>query len=81
MEANRSAPVATRSGSNAFAWIVMTLLIIGGLNWGLVGLFNFDLVATLFGQMTVLSRIVYVLVGAAALAALALLPKLTRSDI
>ena len=43
------------------------LLVIGGLNWGLVGAANFDLVATLFGEMSPLSRVVYVLVGVAAL--------------
>lgn len=44
----------------------LILTIIGGLNWGLVGLFGFDLVAFLFGSMSVLSRIVYILVGASA---------------
>lgn len=47
--------------------ITLVLLIVGGLNWGLVGLANFDLVATLFGAGSVLSRIVYILVGASAL--------------
>jgi uncharacterized membrane protein YuzA (DUF378 family) len=47
--------------------LTLTLVIVGGLNWGLVGLFNFDLVATLFGEMSALSRLVYVLVGASAL--------------
>lgn len=47
-------------------WIAMILLIIGGLNWGLVGLFNFDLVAAIFGKMALISRIVYILVGIAA---------------
>jgi len=42
------------------------LLVVGGLNWGLVGLLNFDLVAKLFGEMSVLSRVVYSLVGLAA---------------
>lgn len=43
------------------------LLVVGGLNWGLVGLFGFDLVAALFGgSTTFLARIVYILVGAAA---------------
>lgn len=46
--------------------VARILLIIGGLNWGLVGLFDIDLVATLFGADTTLSRIVYTLVGAAA---------------
>jgi uncharacterized membrane protein YuzA (DUF378 family) len=50
--------------------ITLLLLIVGGLNWGLVGLFNFDLVAALFGEMSLLSRIVYSLVGASALAQL-----------
>jgi uncharacterized protein len=45
----------------------LVLLIVGGLNWGLVGLFGFDLVAALFGEMSALSRIVYVLVGLSAL--------------
>jgi uncharacterized protein len=48
--------------------ITLCLIIIGGLNWGLVGLFQFDLVAAIFGgQATMLSRIVYVLVGLSAL--------------
>lgn len=46
--------------------ITLILVIIGGLNWGLVGLFQFDLVATLFGAGSMLSRIVYILVGASA---------------
>ena len=44
----------------------VALLVIGGLNWGLVGAANFDLVAALFGPMSPLSRVVYVLVGLAA---------------
>ena len=48
-------------------WLVVILVIIGGLNWGLVGLFEFDLVASLLGAMSGLSRTVYVLVGLAAL--------------
>jgi uncharacterized membrane protein YuzA (DUF378 family) len=43
------------------------LLVVGGLNWGLVGAANFDLVAAIFGSMSPLSRIIYVLVGLAAL--------------
>jgi len=53
--------------------ITLLLLIVGGLNWGLVGLFGFDLVAGLFGEMGILSRVVYALVGASALAQLVLL--------
>jgi hypothetical protein len=47
--------------------ITLVLLIVGGLNWGLVGLAGFDLVAAIFGEMSPLSRIVYTLVGASAL--------------
>ena len=46
--------------------IAMILVLIGGLNWGLVGLFDFNLVATLFGT-TVLAQLVYILVGISAL--------------
>ncbi len=52
---------------NVFDYIALVLVIIGGLNWGLVGIFNFDLVATIFGNMTVLSRIIYTLVGISAI--------------
>ncbi len=47
--------------------IVAILLVVGGLNWGLVGVFSFDLVAAIFGDMSILSRIVYILVGVAAI--------------
>jgi uncharacterized membrane protein YuzA (DUF378 family) len=47
--------------------LTLFLVIVGGLNWGLIGLFGFDLVAALFGEMSALSRLVYVLVGASAL--------------
>lgn len=47
--------------------LTRVLLIVGGLNWGLVGLFGFDLVAAIFGEMSALSRIVYTLVGLSAL--------------
>ena len=46
-------------------YIALILVIIGALNWGLVGLFRFNLVAAMFGEMSSLSRIVYVVVGAA----------------
>lgn len=53
-------------------WIVGILLVIGGLNWGLVGLFNIDVVAKILGGTAALgSKVVYVLVGLAALYKLA----------
>jgi uncharacterized protein len=48
-------------------WIAIVLLLVGGLNWGLVGLLDLDLVALLFGAIPVLQKIVYILVGAAAI--------------
>ncbi len=47
--------------------IVLILLVIGGLNWGLVGFLNYDLVASIFGAMTLITRIIYSLVGIAAI--------------
>ncbi|MFH1972294.1 MAG: DUF378 domain-containing protein [archaeon] len=52
---------------NIVDWIALVLVIVGGLNWGLVGLFNFDLVATIFGSIALLQSLVYILVGIAAL--------------
>ncbi len=43
--------------------IALVLIIIGAINWGLIGFFGFNLVATIFGDMTVLSRIIYGLIG------------------
>ena len=48
--------------------LALWLVIIGGLNWGLVGAFNFNLVSLIFGDMSILSRIVYILVGLSAIA-------------
>ena len=44
-------------------YTLLTLVIIGAINWGLIGLFQFDLVAFIFGNMSWLSRIIYALVG------------------
>lgn len=47
--------------------IVLTIVIIGAINWGLIGFFGFDLVAALFGDMSGFSRVIYALVGLAGL--------------
>lgn len=60
--------------------IAIILVIIGGLNWGLVGLFNFDLVAALFGAMTVISRIIYALVGLSAVYLVLIFNSLLKDD-
>lgn len=56
--------------------LALVLVIVGGLNWGLVGLLNFNLVTTLFGEASMLSNIVFILVGlSAAYVAAVVLPK------
>jgi len=50
--------------------IALILVIIGAINWGLVGLFEFNLVAAIFGEVPVIERIVYILVGLAGLYAI-----------
>jgi uncharacterized membrane protein YuzA (DUF378 family) len=63
---SNTTPSVARQG-RALDLISLILLIVGGLNWGLVGLFDFDLVAALFGQGSLLARVTYGLVGLAAL--------------
>jgi len=48
---------------NAWEYLALTLVVVGALNWGLVGLFGLDLVASLFGAASILSRVIYVAVG------------------
>lgn len=49
--------------NNALDYTALTLAIVGAVNWGLVGFFDFNLVAFLFGSMSWISRIIYALVG------------------
>lgn len=56
--------------------IALILVIIGGLNWGLVGLFNFNLVDFLFGEGSVLSKIIYILAGISSLWCISLFAKI-----
>lgn len=53
--------------------IALVLVIIGAINWGLVGIFNFNLVDAIFGVMSIISRIIYILVGVSGLWAIKLL--------
>ncbi len=52
---------------NIFKWLTYSLVLIGALNWGLIGAFGFDLVGFLFGDMSIASRIIYLLVGLSAI--------------
>lgn len=63
---------------NVLDWIALVLVVVGGVNWGLVGIFNFDLVATIFGDMSAFSRVVYALVGLAAVYLAAVSMKLAK---
>lgn len=58
--------------------ISLIIVVIGGLNWLLVGLFSWNLVSYVFGDMSILSRVVYDLVGLAALYMIVMMPKYAR---
>jgi uncharacterized membrane protein YuzA (DUF378 family) len=70
-------------GISPLIWLSIILLAVGGINWGLVGLFEFDLVANIFGEefgtTNTVTSIVYILVGASAIVSLAGLA-LAQSD-
>ncbi|WP_156885471.1 DUF378 domain-containing protein [Massilia niastensis] len=68
-----------RAAMSALDYLAMALLIIGGLNWGMVGLFDVDMVATLFGPGSSLTRVVYVLVGVSALYSVYTIAKMAGS--
>lgn len=53
--------------SNVLDWVCMIILVVGGLNWGLVGLFHFNLVDALFGSIPILVKVVYDIVGLTAI--------------
>jgi len=48
-------------------WVVLFLIIIGALNWGLVGAFHYNAIAAIFGDVSIVTRIIYILVGIAGL--------------
>ena len=62
--------------TKGFDYFVLTLVIIGAINWGLIGFFKFDLVAFLFGQLTWISRIIYAIIGLCGLYTIRLLGRI-----
>lgn len=70
--------VAQTGTLRTFDWIALILLIVGGLNWGLIGFFNIDVVAYLFGFASTASRVVYSVVGVAAFYAIFLCMRVCR---
>ncbi len=80
---NPSAGYRTTSrtpGLNAVDWLALVLMIIGALNWGLVGAFDIDLVASLLGGVPMAARVVYILVGLAGIYGVVLAARLSRRD-
>ena len=64
---------------NALDWLSLILMVIGGINWGLIGALDLDLVAALLGPGTMASRVVYMLVGLAGLYGVVVMARLGRS--
>ena len=60
-------------------WVALVLVVVGGLNWGLIALMDLDLVAMLFGDMSMVSRIVYGLVGVSAIYVAVMMKSYSRS--
>jgi len=63
---------------NILDWLAVILVIVGGLNWGLVGIFKLDLVKTILGSIPLLQNIVYILVGLAAVYLIVIAGKLGK---
>ena len=61
-------------------WTAVVLVVVGGMNWGLIGLFKYDVVANLLGFAPILPRIVYTVVGLAAIYVAAVAPKFGKSE-
>lgn len=64
-----------------FDIVALILVIIGAVNWGLIGFFQFDLIATLFGTMSAVSRVLYALVGLAGLYSISFFAKDKYRDV
>ena len=78
-ERRSAALMGSRTGVSGLDWVALILMIAGGLNWGLVGAFDINLVSAVFGEQTSLTRFVYALVGLASLWGIYLLTKLAAS--
>lgn len=61
-------------------WVALGLVTVGALNWGLIGLFDFNLVAEIFGDDSLLTNIIYVVVGIAGIALLASMIRRATSE-
>jgi len=70
---------AAHKSQSVLGSIALALVIVGAINWGLVGLFNFNLVSVIFGETSLVTRVVYILVGLAGLYALSLYPRVSKA--
>ena len=61
-------------------YIALVLVVIGAINWGLVGILDFDLVRVLFGYMSILSRIIYIVIGVAGLYSLSFFGRIATNE-
>ncbi len=66
--------------SKVFDYTALVLTIIGSINWGLIGFFKFNLVSFIFGDMTLLSRIIYALVGICGLYCISMFGRIGNND-
>lgn len=66
--------------TNWLDYILLTLVIIGAVNWGLIGFFRFDLIAFIFGDMSWLSRIIYAIVGIGGIYLISLFGRIRSAD-
>ena len=61
-------------------YLALIFVVVGAVNWGLIGFFDFDLVRAIFGNMTLVSRIIYAIVGISGLYALSFFGRLRSED-
>ncbi len=66
---------------NSLDWLTLILVLVGALNWGLVGLFDFNLVSSLFGEQTWASRTIYALVGISAVYVTLMSPSFVKQSV
>jgi uncharacterized protein len=78
MHLQRAAMEASKNGMSTLSWIAIVLTIIGAINWGIVGLFDYNLVGAIFRSVPVVARIIYVLVGLSGLYLISLATRLSQ---
>jgi uncharacterized protein len=64
---------------NMIDWVAFLLIVVGGINWGLIGFLSFDLVATIFAFAPIVARIIYCAVGVAAVYSLYMATKMKKA--